>query len=89
MVAPFRGAAEIPESQWIPVNGSAYDRQPRWSPDGNLIYFHSNRDGFQCLWWQRLDPVTKRPAGAAFNVYHIHSARLILQPCFMVFWASP
>ena len=75
-VAPFRGAAEIPEFQWIPVtDGTAYDMRPRWSPDGNLIYFNSNRDGFQCLWAQRLDPVTKRPAGATINVYHFHSAR--------------
>ena len=69
MVTPFRGAAEIPESQWIPVtDGSSWDRRPRWSPDGNLIYFNSIRDGFQCLWAQRLDPVTKRPAGETFSV---------------------
>ncbi|MFN0167070.1 MAG: hypothetical protein ACKV22_11635, partial [Bryobacteraceae bacterium] len=78
MVVPFRGAA-IPESQWVTVtDGSATDMRPRWSPDGNLLYYHSNRDGFRCLWAQRLDPVTKRPAGSPFSVYHFHSARLAL-----------
>jgi len=24
--------------------------KPRWSLDGNFIYFLSNRDGFFCLW---------------------------------------
>jgi hypothetical protein len=47
----------------------------RWSPDGNLLYYLSERDGFRCIRAQRLDPATKRPVGAPFDVYHSHSAR--------------
>ena len=38
--------------------------------------FTSLRDGFHCLWAQRLRPDTKQPIGTAFAVYHAHSARL-------------
>jgi Tol biopolymer transport system component/predicted Ser/Thr protein kinase len=79
MVAPFRGAAVIPESEWIPVtDGSGFDSRPRWSPNGNLLYFISDRDGFRCIWAQRLDAVTKRPVGPAFAVSHFHDPRRLL-----------
>ena len=38
-------------------------KKPFWSPDGNLLYFLSSRDGFLCLWAQWLDPSTKHPLG--------------------------
>jgi hypothetical protein len=75
-IAPFRGAAPIPESQWIPItDGKAMDRYAAWSPDGNLFYFLSEREGFRCIWAQRLDPATKQPLGAAFPVSHFHTSR--------------
>ena len=58
------------------TDGSGYDIVPEFSPDGNLLYFFSQRDGARCLWAQRLDPGTKRPAGSPFPVQHFHSARL-------------
>lgn len=39
------------------------------------MYFTSLRDGFLCLWAQRLRPDTKEPTGPAFSVQHFHSAR--------------
>jgi hypothetical protein len=42
------------------------------------LYFTSLRDGFHCLWAQRLRPDTKQPIGAPFPVHHIHRARLSL-----------
>lgn len=48
---------------------------PRWSPDGNLLYYVSYADGWSCVWAQRLDPATKRPRGAPFAVLHSHGAR--------------
>ncbi|MBL8294503.1 MAG: PD40 domain-containing protein, partial [Bryobacterales bacterium] len=78
MVAPFHGAATIPESEWIAVtDGSGFDSRPRWSPNGNLLYFISDRDGFRCIWAQRLD-VNKRPVGPAFAVQHFHDLRRLL-----------
>ena len=68
-----------PPETWIAVTGGeTWDDKPRWSPDGNLLYFTSERDGFRCLWAQRLDARTKRPSGAPIAVQHFHSSRLSL-----------
>ena len=57
VVAPFRGPTPIPESEWVTViDGETLDRQAAWAADGNALYFPSQRDGFRCLWMQRLDP---------------------------------
>ena len=78
-IVPFGGGVGPGVSEWIAVtDGESADDKPRWSPDGNLIYFTSERDGFRCIWAQRLDPATKRPVGSTFPVYHSHSARLSL-----------
>jgi serine/threonine protein kinase len=75
-VVPFKGAVRHVLGDWIPVtDGENLDDKPRWSPDGNLLYFTSERDGFRCIWAQRLDAASKRPAGAPFGVYHFHTSR--------------
>jgi Tol biopolymer transport system component/tRNA A-37 threonylcarbamoyl transferase component Bud32 len=58
------------------TDGSSLDMVPEFSPDGNLLYFFSERDGARCLWAQRLNPGDKRPAGSPFPVQHFHNARL-------------
>jgi hypothetical protein len=74
-VAPFRGASAIPETDWIPITGDkALDREPRWSPDGNSLYFLSTRDGNNCIWSQRLDS-GKHSIGEPSAVLHVHAAR--------------
>jgi len=45
-----------------------------FSPDGNAIYFTSDRDGYFCVWAVRLDPATKRPVGGPFPYAHFHSS---------------
>jgi hypothetical protein len=55
------------------IYGESNNDKQRWSPNGNLLYFVSERDGFRCIWAQRLDPGSKRPVGALFAVYHSHS----------------
>jgi len=78
-IVPFRDRSEVPESEWITVtDGSFFDDKPRWSPDGNLLYFVSYRDGFLCIWAIRLDAVSKKPAGVPFPVQHFHRQRLSL-----------
>jgi Tol biopolymer transport system component len=72
-IAPFREDMTLGEKDWIPIATDSA-QQTRWSPDGNLLYYLSARDGFVCLWAQRLEPATKRPAGSPFPVYHSHSA---------------
>src|SRR5262245_15193145 len=65
-----------PSEQWIPVgHQEGWDDKPRWSPDGNTIYFISHRDGFRCLWAQRLDAVSRRPITSPFPVQHFHETR--------------
>ncbi|MBI3470618.1 MAG: PD40 domain-containing protein [Candidatus Solibacter usitatus] len=80
-VVPFRPGAPPPESEWIPVtDGLALDRDPQWSPDGGLIYWLSDRDGFRCIAARRIDPAAKRPVGEMFWVAHFHSARRSMMP---------
>jgi len=75
-IAPYRKGRQTPESEWIAVtDGWGWDDKPRWSPDGNIVYFTSDRDGFRCIWMQRLDPQAKRPVGDPTALYHFHSAR--------------
>ena len=65
----------VPESEWIEViDGEAQT----WSPDGNLLYATSYRDGHYCIWARRLHPATRQPVGAPFAVFHFHNARLSL-----------
>ena len=79
-IAPVHRDHPAPQSEWIPITDPAeYAHDPCWSPNGNLLYFTSERDGFRCFWAQPLDPKTKKPAGAAFPLHHFHSARQSLR----------
>jgi hypothetical protein len=46
-----------------------------WSPNGQLLYFASERDGNRCLWVRRLDARTKHPVGPPTAVLHLHGSR--------------
>jgi serine/threonine protein kinase len=71
-VAPAPGIA----GPWIPItDGTGMDRLTAWSPDGGMLYFISEADGFRCIAARRLDPKTKQPIGSVFYVYHFHNAR--------------
>ena len=65
-----------PSGDWISVtDGMGLDRNCAWSPGGGILYYLSERDGFRCIWAQRLDATTKKPAGEPFAAAHFHSAR--------------
>jgi hypothetical protein len=72
-VVPVRDGQLAPEREWKQAVAGEADLY-RWSPDGNTIYFLSHRDGFPCIWAQRLNPATKEPVGEPFAVYHAHGA---------------
>jgi dipeptidyl aminopeptidase/acylaminoacyl peptidase len=75
-VLPFHPDRETPQSEWIPItDGKRLDRDPKWSPDGNLLYFLADRDGVRGFHAQRLDPATKRSSGPEFEVKMFRSAR--------------
>jgi len=76
MVVPLRNGVEAEEKEWVRItDGSGFEQEVDWSPDGNLLYFLSERDGSRCIWGQKLDPANKTPMGAPFPVYHSHDPR--------------
>ena len=76
-VAPFHDQGPTPAQEWVPLtDGTGWESSPQWSPDGNLVYYVSTRDGFHCVWVQRLDS-SRKPAGPPFAVLHLHAARLV------------
>jgi len=75
-IVPLRDGVAAEEREWVKItDGKPLDMLPNWSPDGNLLYFLSDRDGFRCVWAQRLEPASKKPLGSAFAVYHSHDRR--------------
>jgi eukaryotic-like serine/threonine-protein kinase len=78
-VAPFSPNRTPPKSEWVKILQSPQvDPDANWSPDGDLLYFTSERDGFNCLWAQRLDHSTKQPRGELFAVQHFHTPSQVL-----------
>jgi Tol biopolymer transport system component len=54
---------------WIRItDGKHWDDKPRWSPDGKVIYFLSERSGFFNVWGIHFDPAKGTPAGDPFQV---------------------
>jgi eukaryotic-like serine/threonine-protein kinase len=74
LIAPIESTRVADEQHWIAISEDG--EAPAWSPEGNLLYFWSNRDGSPCLWAERLDPATKRPAGEPMSIQHFHSRAL-------------
>ena len=73
-VVPLHNGTAAAKPDWISVTESGpWVNKPRWSPDGNLVYYISDRDGFTCIWASRLNPITKQPEGAPKAVMHFHT----------------
>jgi len=74
-IAPLAGSP-VPEKDWILLfEDEHYLGSPAWSPDGNLLYYLSERDGFCCVWLQKLDPRSKKPDGDTQAVYRTLQSR--------------
>jgi Tol biopolymer transport system component len=64
LAAPFRGEQAVSESQWVEIVSAEHvNDKPRWGPNGNILYFLSNRERNLGIWMQRLDSNTKKPLG--------------------------
>jgi len=75
LIAPVRNGVAGGESEWIAVTDGRYgDDKPQFSADGNTVFFTSTRDGYLCIWAQKLDPLTKRPMGAPIGYEHFHNS---------------
>lgn len=74
--APLRGSAAAERAAWVSITdpGEWVDK-PRWSADGNTIYYVSDRDGFVCIWSRRFDRAAGKVVGEPRAVAHFHSAR--------------
>jgi Tol biopolymer transport system component len=73
-ISSFADGKAAPEKDWISVVPDQGTTSPQWAAGGNVLYFVSTRDGFSCIWGQRLDPINKTPNGGPFAVYHSHSS---------------
>lgn len=62
------------------TDGGWFDDKPRWSPDGRIVYFVSNRSGIANIWGRRLDTSTGTPIGEPFPVTSFRSAQFQLTP---------
>jgi Tol biopolymer transport system component/DNA-binding winged helix-turn-helix (wHTH) protein len=62
------------------TDGQSYEDKSRWSPDGRVLYFISNRDGRFEVWGRRFNPDAGRPEGDPFRVTALEGARQTLSP---------
>jgi serine/threonine protein kinase len=72
-IAPFR-KIPVPRGEWILLSQGNFESPPRFSEDDHLLLFISKRDGFGCVWAQRLTR-DMHADGAPFAVYHAHERR--------------
>jgi Tol biopolymer transport system component len=60
---------------WSPItDGRHFDDKPRWAPQGGILYYLSQREGFWNVWGRQVDLRTGRPAGEPFQVSQFYSA---------------
>jgi serine/threonine protein kinase len=66
-----------PVGEWVPITGPTEDANfPRWSEDGKVVFYLSDRDNFSCIWGRRFDVREGKPVGKPFAIMHYHSLRL-------------
>ena len=81
MLAPFRGAAGVPEQDWITITPTPGNvNQAFWSPDGGLLYYVNAAAGSYSLMARRLDR-SRHPADPPFRVFQF-PARIHPQAVF-------
>jgi Tol biopolymer transport system component/DNA-binding winged helix-turn-helix (wHTH) protein len=62
---------------WIRIaEGESFNDRPRWAPDGQTVYFFSNRGGCLNVWGQAFDAASGRAQGSPFPVTSFHDPQL-------------
>ena len=75
-VVPVRDRP-VPEKEWVLIcEDDHYLSSPKWSPNGKLLYYLSERSGECRIWAQPFDPAGGKPLGAVFTVFRPNSTRL-------------
>lgn len=75
-VAPFLQSRPVPAKAWAALGPAERDLRPiGWSPSGRMLYLFSARDGFRCIYGQRIDSESGRPVGDVVLVRHLHNLR--------------
>jgi len=76
---PIHNGAVTEESEFIAVSdGTTYDLIPEFSPDGQVLYFLSQRDGARCLVGTETE--TRRPSvrfgePSRYSIFTAHASR--------------
>jgi Tol biopolymer transport system component len=66
----------ISEKEWVLIiQDNHFLGSPRWSPNGSLLYYLSERDGPCAIWAQRFETASGKPVGTAFRVFHPNRVR--------------
>jgi Tol biopolymer transport system component/DNA-binding winged helix-turn-helix (wHTH) protein len=60
------------------TEGKHWDDKPRWSPDGGIIYFLSERRGFFNVWGIHFDLVNGKTEGEPFQITSFDNPRLMV-----------
>jgi Tol biopolymer transport system component/DNA-binding winged helix-turn-helix (wHTH) protein len=64
---------------WTPITeGKYWNDKPRWSPDGRIIYFISERRGFFNVWGVHFDSVRGKTEGEPFQVTFFDNPRMMI-----------
>ena len=62
VIAPVQSQQIPREEQWITIAAeTTVVDKAQWSPDGKLIYYLSEADGYRCIRARRLDPAEEGP----------------------------
>ena len=65
--------------QWVRItDGKHWDDKPRWSPDGRVIYFLSERSGLFNVWGVHFDPGKGSPVGEPVPVTAFDNPNLMV-----------
>ena len=78
-VAPLPAEGRIDPRDLVPItDGTDNSSSGGWSPDGKLVYYLSERDGYHCIYAQPVDSKTKKPSAPVREVYHVHDTRVTM-----------